>query len=311
MGTLGNTVRRPTPSMSNSNNGAFKAVRPFVVGGTAGCMATCIIQPMDMIKVRIQLGGFGTNPVAVAGKIVAEEGVGGLYKGLSAGLLRQVFYGTSRLGIFRTLTNALTPEGGTVLDIPFMHRVGCSVIAGGLGAIIGTPADAALVRMQADSTLAAAERRNYKNGVDAMLRMFREEGLTGFFSGAGPTVVRGLAMNVGMLSTYDVYKGTFGPMLPGGKDGQVNRFFSGFLSGWTAATVALPFDFIKTQIQKQKPDAKGVLPYSGMVDCGSKIVAEKGVAYLWTGYPTFVARICPHIMLTWVFMDNINSMIGK
>lgn len=146
--------------------------------------------------------------------------------------------------------------------MPFMTTLGCSVVAGGLGAIIGTPADAALIRMQADSTLPEAQRRNYKNGLDAMLRMLREEGLSGFFSGAGPTVVRGLAINVGMLSTYGDYKKFFGPYLDG-VDGQGNRFFSGFMSGWTAATVALPFDYVKTMIQKQKPDPKtGALPYS-------------------------------------------------
>merc|ERR1711959_366111 len=124
-----------------SDGGIWKKVRPFAVGGSCGIMATCVIQPMDMIKVRIQLGGVGTNPIAVAGKIVAEEGVSGLYKGLSAGVLRQVFYGTSRLGIFRTLTNHFTPEGKTAADMPFATKVGCSVVAGSMGAIIGTPAD--------------------------------------------------------------------------------------------------------------------------------------------------------------------------
>merc|ERR1740130_229785 len=132
--------------------------------------------------------------------------------------------------------------------------------------------------------------------------MAREEGMGGFFSGAFPTVVRGLAINVGMLSSYDSYKAMCGPYLDG-KDGQINRFFSGALSGWTAATVALPFDYVKTMLQKQKPDAAGKLQYKGMVDCASKVVAEKGVMALYTGYPTFVARICPHILLTWVFME--------
>lgn len=285
----------------------WKTLRPFAVGGSCGIAATCVIQPMDMIKVRIQLGGVGTNPIAVAGNIVKNEGVGGLYKGLSAGILRQVFYGTSRLGIFGTLQNKFKPADGSAM--PFTTTLGCSVVAGGLGAIIGTPADAALIRMQADSTLPEAQRRNYKNGVDAMVRMLREEGLSGFFSGAGPTVVRGLVINVGMLSTYGDYKKFFGPYLDG-VDGQGNRFFSGFMSGWTAATVALPFDYVKTLIQKQKPDAAGKLPYSGMVDCAGKCIAEKGVLSLWTGYPTFVARICPHIMLTWVFMDNLKAALS-
>ena len=58
-------------------------------------------------------------------------------------------------------------------------QLGCSIVAGGLGAIIGTPADAALIRMQSDTTLPEAQRRNYKNGLDAMTRMLREEGLSG------------------------------------------------------------------------------------------------------------------------------------
>lgn len=30
-------------------------IQPFVIGGISGCTATSIIQPMDMIKVRIQI----------------------------------------------------------------------------------------------------------------------------------------------------------------------------------------------------------------------------------------------------------------
>ena len=66
----------------------------------------------------------------------------------------------------------------------------------------------------------------------------------------------GLAINVGMLSTYDNYKQLVGPYIDG-KDGQITRFAGGFLSGWTAATVALPFDYVKTLLQKQTPDKHG------------------------------------------------------
>ena len=43
----------------------------------------------------------------MARNIIAEEGVGGLYKGLSAGLLRQATYTTARLGIFNYLSDYL------------------------------------------------------------------------------------------------------------------------------------------------------------------------------------------------------------
>ena len=38
---------------------AWKATKPFVNGGLSGMAATCIIQPIDMVKVRIQIGAQG------------------------------------------------------------------------------------------------------------------------------------------------------------------------------------------------------------------------------------------------------------
>lgn len=46
-----------------SDNPVWKAVKPFVNGGLSGMGATCIIQPIDMVKVRLQLGATG-GPVS-------------------------------------------------------------------------------------------------------------------------------------------------------------------------------------------------------------------------------------------------------
>jgi solute carrier family 25 oxoglutarate transporter 11 len=47
-----------------ADNKVWKAVKPYVNGGASGMMATCIIQPIDMVKVRLQLGATG-GPVSV------------------------------------------------------------------------------------------------------------------------------------------------------------------------------------------------------------------------------------------------------
>lgn len=265
-----------------------------------------------MIKVRIQLvgeSGGSTNPFVVGSQLVKEGGFLSLYKGLSAGILRQLTYGMSRLGIFRTLTNNFTeidPATGKAKPLSPITNLGCSVVAGGLGALIGTPADAALIRMQADSTLPKDQRRNYKNGVDALVRMAREEGLKGFFSGATPTVIRGLSMNVGMLASYDPLKRITGSWFGDGTSASLVS--AGFLSGWCASTVALPFDFVKTRMQKMRPDANGVMPYSSFFDASRKIAAKEGLGAFYAGYPTFVIRIAPHITFTWIFMEYLNGL---
>lgn len=43
----------------------------------------------------------GGSPFTVASGIISSSGFGGLYAGLSAGILRQATYTTSRLGIFK------------------------------------------------------------------------------------------------------------------------------------------------------------------------------------------------------------------
>jgi hypothetical protein len=54
--------------------------------------------------------------------------------------------------------------------LPLWGKAVCGLTAGGLGAMVGSPADLTLIRMQADATLPPAARRNYKNVGDALAR---------------------------------------------------------------------------------------------------------------------------------------------
>jgi hypothetical protein len=60
---------------------------------------------MHMCNVLTHSCAFGIPSVqiGVAKDIIAKDGFGSLYRGLSAGLLRQATYTTARLGIFNTI----------------------------------------------------------------------------------------------------------------------------------------------------------------------------------------------------------------
>lgn len=60
--------------------------------------------------------------------------------------------------------------------------------------------------MQADARLPEAERRNYKNVVDAFRRIIKDEGVAALWRGATPTVIRAIVLNLAMLSSYDEVK---------------------------------------------------------------------------------------------------------
>ena len=41
------------PQTALAASGVWKTVKPFVNGGASGMLATCVIQPIDMVKVRV------------------------------------------------------------------------------------------------------------------------------------------------------------------------------------------------------------------------------------------------------------------
>ena len=69
------------------------------------------------------------------------------------------------------------------------------------------------------------------------------------------------------------------------------------ISGFFAAACSLPFDYVKTQIQKMQPDAEGKLPYFVSLDCALKTLRSGGPLKFYTGFPVYCVRIAPHVMV--------------
>ena len=288
-------------------------IRPFVIGGLSGMFATCIVQPIDTVKVRIQILGEGkksgaqisTNPLTVGRQILSQEGVGSLYKGLDAGLVRQATYSTTRLGVYSYLFERKKREAGSV---SFGQKLWISSFAGFTGALVGTPADLALVRFQADATLPAAERRNYKHVGDAFGRIIKEEGFFSLWKGSTPTICRALALNMMMLTSNDEIKETLTKWKGLSKPDQTCVLTASAISGFLSSFVSLPFDNVKTKMQKQKPLPDGTLPYKNFLDCFGKTIKNEGISGLWIGFfPTYYIRIAPHIMITLIVQDFLTK----
>merc|ERR1711879_320070 len=291
-----------------ADNPVWKASKPFVTGSMSGMFATCCIQPMDMIKVRIQLGaaeGGATSPFVIASQMVKNEGFLAMYAGLGAGLTRQVVYTGARLGLFDIFTEMSKDKKYDAVP-GFAKKSICAVGAGGIAAIAGNPADLALIRMQSDSMLPAEQRRNYRGVFHALGSIASTEGPLGLFKGAVPTATRAKALNFGMLAFNAQGKEM---LQAAGAPEPVQVFGASAIAGFFASFFSLPFDFVKTQIQKMKPDpVTGEMPFKGPVDCAMQQVKQGGITRLWAGFPTFYFRIAPHAMITLIAQDAIKKL---
>jgi solute carrier family 25 oxoglutarate transporter 11 len=288
----------------------MRAALPFINGGLSGMVATTVIQPVDMIKVRIQLAGEGVHggpratPLSVTRDILASGKVGDLYTGLSAGLLRQAVYTTARLGFFDTFMSTLTSRAkARGQQIGFKERATAGLTAGGLAAMIGNPADLALIRMQSDGLKPVAERKNYKSVIDALSSIARSEGIGALWAGAAPTVVRAMALNFGQLAFFSEAKVQLKNKTNWSANAQT--LSASAIAGFFASFFSLPFDFVKTRLQKQSKGPDGKLPYKGMVDCFAKVTKQEGILRFYRGFGTYYVRIAPHAMVTLIVADYL------
>ncbi|KAI7560708.1 hypothetical protein KC317_g9554, partial [Hortaea werneckii] len=158
------------------------------------------------VKVRLQTQPHGVERKSLgqmAVHVVKGDGFAGLYRGLSASLLRQITYSTTRFGVYEELKEVFTTG---VASPSFPALIAMASTSGFLGGIAGNPADIMNVRMQNDASLPPAERRNYKHAAEGLVRMAREEGFGSLFRGVWPNSTRAVLMTASQLASYDIFK---------------------------------------------------------------------------------------------------------
>lgn len=293
-----------------------KTAEPFACGGSAATFASCVIHPMDLAKVRMQLYG-QLNPGKTApgfseilSTMVKKDGISSVYKGVDAAIGRQLVYGTARIGLHRTFSDKLV-EMNDGKPINFGVKTLSGMASGSIAVCIGTPFDIALVRLQSDSMAAPEDRRNYKNVFDAFIRTTKEEGFGALYKGLGPNILRGMSMNVGMLACYDQAKEVVAKLM---NDPMENgpalstKMGSSCVAGFTAALFSMPFDVIKSRMMAQKIDPKtGIMPYSGVTDCAMKMFKTEGAGSFFAGFSAYYGRCAPHAMIILLSIESITQ----
>lgn len=268
--------------------------------------ATCVVQPLDLIKNRMQLlgaeGGQKITSGQVVAKLIKSEGFFALYTGLSAGLLRQASYTTVRMGVYTSLIEQLSVDGKTT----FVTQLASGLTAGAAGAFVGTPAEVSLVRMTADGRLPLDQRRNYKNVFNALARIVKEEGVRALWTGCTPTIGRAMVVNMCQLASYSQAKQH---LIASGyfQEGIKTHFTASMISGLVTTAASMPVDIAKTRLQNMKV-IDGKPQYKGTFDVLGKVIKNEGFLSLWRGFLPYYARLGPHTVLTFIILEQLSTL---
>ncbi|KAF0645961.1 hypothetical protein FPSE5266_08119 [Fusarium pseudograminearum] len=281
---------------------ALQTALPFIVGCGSGMVATTCVQPIDTIKVRLQLADRSVLRVttwSIARDLMVEGGILNMYQGLSAAIMRSLVYGTMRLGLFSTFEKELARrarERGTTLS--FGERSLAGVGAGALAAVVGNPTEVILIRMQADGLKPLSQQARYSSAVDALRRIASHEGVLALWKGAGPTLIRAMSINFGQLTSFSEAKNQLQEHTS--LSPPVRTAVAAGIAGCLGALISQPFDFVKTRLQNQVKTSpavglgSGELLYKGTFDCLFKVIHKEGLFRLYRDILPYFMRIGPH-----------------
>lgn len=281
----------------------------FATSGLGGMLGWAIIHPANTTAVRMSLASMQGDTFSFT-KMIREKGVMSLYDGIAAGVLRQVFYATSRFGLFEECRDRLHEIRGKT---DFGGRVVVGAATGATAALISCPMEVATVRMSNDATLPLAERRNYTGVFDVVKRINAEEGVKAFWRGATPFAQRAALVGVFQVATLDQFKELYAKQLNQKKNSISNVFCAAMTSGLIYSIATMPLEASKNRMAIQKPDAvTGKLPYTGTIQTLRAVSANEGFMALYNGFLPYYMRCGGHtvsmFIIVQILRDNYKSM---
>lgn len=282
-----------------------------VSGSFGGVVEASCLQPIDVIKTRLQLDRTGSYKgiIHCGSTIVKNEGVRALWKGLTP------------FGTHLTLKYALRMGSNAVLQSAFKDSQTGKIshhgrLLSGFGAgvlealVIVTPFEVVKIRLQQQRGL-SPELLKYKGPVHCARMIVTEEGLRGLWAGAAPTVMRNGTNQAAMFSAKNAFDGLLWSKHEG--DGKTllpwQSMISGFLAGTAGPVCTGPFDVVKTRLMAQSRSSG--LKYRGMFHAIRTIHAEEGILALWKGLLPRLMRIPPGQAIMWAVADQITGFYER
>ena len=178
--------------------------------------------------------------------IFAEEGLPAMWKGITAGLQRQVIFAGLRIGLYPTVRDTIC---GKDVTPNLSQRIVAALITGAFGISVASPTDVVKIRLQAEGKKAPGVPKRYNGSIDAYKKIVAEEGVKGLYSGLGPNIIRNSIMNAAELASYDQIKDSLLKRFPNANpDHKALHFTCALAAGFIAVVFASPIDVIKTRV---------------------------------------------------------------
>ena len=270
----------------------------FLCGSIAGCITSCLVQPLDVVKTNVLTL---KKPLSISNSIkfvYKQYGIIGFWRGLRPSAYKS-FIGAgltfSSLEYFKRIFPRRNSKTGQFMNDSLVAILSRTVTSFSL-----SPLSVIKVRME------APQANPYKNVIDGMIHIYKEEGIRGYYRGIGPALLRDLPFSALAYSFYNQFhnllEGIFGS----------HRYISmasGGLAGFTATLITQPFDIIKTRNQFAHISAEEGHKYKNIFHAFKTIYQTEGLYGFTTGLNIRIVERSIAFAAVWGIYENLKNSL--
>jgi solute carrier family 25 aspartate/glutamate transporter 12/13 len=185
--------------LKTANGGHLSLPLEMVAGACGGGSQVMFTNPLEIVKIRLQVAGeLAAGSKVSAMGVVRELGFFGLYKGSRACFMRDIPFSAIYFPAYAHLKPAFADENGYNSPLSLLTA---GAIAGMPAASLVTPADVIKTRLQ---VVARAGQTSYTGVLDATRKIYAEEGFKAFWKGSIARMCRSSPQFGVTLVTYEL-----------------------------------------------------------------------------------------------------------
>ena len=291
-------------------------------GGAAGTIASCITNPLEVIKTQLQsssvavgeLSSASGSPIAIARTIMQKDGFAGFFRGLRPTLVGIIPSRSIYFYSYEQTKRCLDP----ILPQGSVSNALLSGLAAGISSnTLTNPIWVVKTRMQllADSS---AGQKVYTGYRDAVRTIMKGEGVGGFYKGISASYW-GCAEGAVQFMIYEQIKTRIFNRMnrqrameglePVDNLPKLVYFCSAAIAKGTASIITYPHEVARTRMREQARN--GVFKYNGMWQTIGVIAKEEGTKGLYSGMGVHLLKVVPNSAIMFLTYEVVNSWLDR
>lgn len=298
----------------------WRDMEHLVAGVSGGVLSTLVLHPLDLIKIRFQVNeGTGvtvrpnyTSFLHAIRSIVCSQGFSGLYQGVSANCVGAGMAWGIYFFVYNYVKNHMQ-AGDQKVKLPPTSHVIAAGQAGVLSLLVVNPVFVAKTRLclqyeeSKDISKDVSKKIKYRGLSDALIKIFQQEGLRGFYKGFVPGVF-GVSHGVIQFVTYEEMKSMYNRYNNRTSEQTLKSIeYIAFAaaSKMIAASITYPYQVVRSRLQDQHTS------YASCRDVILRIWRYEGLTGFYKGFIPNLLRVTPACCITFLVYETMIAAFAR